>query len=97
MISRATFQVGILCRLSRRRFRYLFFVALTVEQIAQEVSALPREERAKLADRLVEILDPTDHEPQRAILAAEALRRRLSRRSTKLAPPPFGIGYLTRA
>jgi hypothetical protein len=51
-------------------------MGLTVEQIAEEVSALPAEEKGRLADRLVTILDSTDdariHDPW----ATEALRRR---------------------
>lgn len=60
-------------------------MALSVDQIAREVSALPREARAELADRLAEILDPVDWEPMREVWAAEALRRRDEVREGKVS------------
>lgn len=48
----------------------------TVEQIAEEVLSLPSEDRALLADRLVESLDPLDDSSLRQIWTTEALRRR---------------------
>jgi putative addiction module component (TIGR02574 family) len=50
-------------------------MSLTVEQIAEEALALPSEARARLADRLVESLDPTEDEAMRELWAAEAIRR----------------------
>jgi hypothetical protein len=54
--------------------RYSHFV--TIDQIAMEALALPSEERALLADRLVESLDASDANGFDKLWAAEAKRRR---------------------
>jgi putative addiction module component (TIGR02574 family) len=61
-------------------------MALSVDQIAREVSALPREARAELADRLVEILDPVDWLPLQEAWGAEAIRRRDDVRDGRVLP-----------
>lgn len=48
---------------------------MTVEQIVDEVLALPIEARALLADRLVESLDPVEDGPFRQLWMREARRR----------------------
>ena len=48
---------------------------MTVEQITSEVLALPDEARARLADRLVESLDPADESYLHKVWADEARRR----------------------
>ena len=51
-------------------------MANSVEDLAQEVLALPPEARVALVDRLVQSLDPLENEELRRLWAAEALRRR---------------------
>ena len=72
---------------------------LTVEQIAEEVQALPREAKALLADRLVELLDPTDDGPIQAAWSVEATRRRDEVRSgeVKTIPGEEGLARVRRA
>lgn len=48
----------------------------TSEQIAEQALALPVDERAKLADRLVESLDPANDGVFHRLWAAEAIKRR---------------------
>jgi len=48
---------------------------MTFDQIAEEALTLPDEDRAMLADRLVESLDPTDDANLQAVWGAEAMRR----------------------
>ncbi len=55
---------------------YSAVMAMPVEKLTEEVLALSRDERAVLADRLVESLDPLTDEEVRGAWAAEALRRR---------------------
>jgi len=50
-------------------------MSLTIEQLTDEVLALPDEARALLADRIVESLDPADNERIRGLWVAEATRR----------------------
>jgi putative addiction module component (TIGR02574 family) len=47
----------------------------SVDRIVELALALTREERANLADRLVESLDPLDDEQVRSLWALEAKRR----------------------
>jgi putative addiction module component (TIGR02574 family) len=49
--------------------------SMKIEQIAEEALALPSEERALLADRLVQSLDPAQDSHFRDLWAAEARRR----------------------
>jgi putative addiction module component (TIGR02574 family) len=49
--------------------------SMKIEQIAEEALALPSEERALLADRLVKSLDPAKDGYIRHLWAAEARRR----------------------
>ena len=49
---------------------------MTIDQIAKEALALPSEDRAQLADRLVESLDAADSNRIDKLWAAEATRRR---------------------
>ncbi|HEY3853112.1 MAG TPA: addiction module protein [Verrucomicrobiae bacterium] len=49
---------------------------MKIEQIVEEALALPINERALLADRLVESLDPAEGGHVHDLWAAEALRRR---------------------
>ena len=49
---------------------------MTIEQIAEEALALPSEQRALLADRLVESLDASETSRFNELWATEAKRRR---------------------
>ena len=49
---------------------------MTIEQIAEEALALPSEQRALLADRLVESLDASEVSRLDDLWATEAKRRR---------------------
>jgi putative addiction module component (TIGR02574 family) len=49
---------------------------MTMEQLAEEALALPTEERALLADRLVESLDASEVSRLDQLWAVEAKRRR---------------------
>lgn len=51
-------------------------MAMTIEQLAEEALALPSEQRALLADRLVESLDAAEANRIDGIWATEAKRRR---------------------
>ena len=72
---------------------------MTVEQIAGEALALPREARALLADRLVESLDPAEDGYIRQVWADEALRRRDDVRSgrVKTIPSKVALARVKRA
>ena len=72
---------------------------MTVEQIAGEALALPREARALLADRLVESLDPAEDGYIRQVWAAESLRRRDDVRSgrVKTIPSEEALARVKRA
>lgn len=48
---------------------------ITLDQLVEEALTLPNEDRAKLAERLVESLDPTDDAVLQAVWGAEAMRR----------------------
>jgi hypothetical protein len=50
-------------------------MSITVEQITEEVLALPSEARALLADRLVESLDPAEDGYIRQLWMREARKR----------------------
>jgi Putative addiction module component len=52
-----------------------FSMSITVEQITEEVLALPSEARALLADRLVESLDPAEDGYIRQLWMREARKR----------------------
>ena len=60
----------------------------TVEQLVEEVLALPSEARALLADRLVESLDPAVDGYIRQLWVAEAKRRRDEVRSGRVRTIP---------
>ena len=49
---------------------------MTVEELTEEMLALPSEARALLADRLVESLDPAENEAVRELWVADVKRRR---------------------
>lgn len=51
-------------------------MSIPVEQLTEEMLALPADARALLADRLVESLDPLTDDEVRSMWAAEAIRRR---------------------
>ena len=61
---------------------------LSAEQIAEAALALPSEARARLADRLVESLDPANEGPLRQLWTTEALRRRDEVRSGEIRTIP---------
>jgi putative addiction module component (TIGR02574 family) len=61
---------------------------MTIEQIAQEALALPSAARARLADQLVESLDPAADEAVHALWATEAMRRRDEVRSGRVQTIP---------
>ncbi|QSA96899.1 addiction module protein [Methylococcus sp. EFPC2] len=61
-------------------------MALTVEQIEEEVLSLPSEARALLADRLVESLDPAEDGIAKSLWIAEARKRRDEVRSGLVTP-----------
>jgi putative addiction module component (TIGR02574 family) len=61
---------------------------MTVEQLTEEMLALPSDARALLADRLVESLDPVEDAQTRQLWAAEALRRRDDVRSGRVKTIP---------
>jgi hypothetical protein len=63
-------------------------MSLTIEQIAEEVLALPIEARALLADRLVESLDPLEDDYIRQLWAVEARARRDDVRSGAVTTIP---------
>ena len=60
------------------RFRQLYPIGMPipVEQLTEEMLALPTDARALLADRLVESLDPLTDDEVRSMWSAEAVRRR---------------------
>jgi putative addiction module component (TIGR02574 family) len=59
-------------------------MAVPVEKLTEEILALPADERALLADRLVESLDPLTDDAVRGSWASEAARRRDEVRSGKV-------------
>lgn len=61
---------------------------LTAEQIAEAALSLSNEERARLADRLVESLDPEAGSPLHLVWAKEAERRLQEVRSGKAKTIP---------
>lgn len=61
---------------------------MTVEQIAEEALSLPSEDRALLADRLVESLDPAEDDRVWKLWADEAVRRRDEVRSGRVKTIP---------
>ena len=63
-------------------------MSMTVEQIATEALALPSEERALLADHLVESLDASEVSRIDRVWATEAKRRRDEVRSGKVKMIP---------
>jgi len=63
-------------------------MSLSIEQIVEEALALPGEARARLADRLVESLDPVENECFRKLWLEEALRRRDEVRSGRVKTIP---------
>jgi len=67
---------------------YALSMSIPVEQLTEEMLALPAEARALLADRLVESLDPLTDDEIRASWAAEAIRRRDEVRSGKVEAIP---------
>ena len=69
---------------------------MTIEQIAAEALTLPSEERALLADRLVESLDAAEVNRLDRLWATEAKRRRDEVRHGTVQPIP-GDEALARA
>ena len=67
---------------------YLFGMAMTIEQIAEEALALPSESRALLADKLVASLDTAAFSRTDQAWLAEARRRRDDVRSGKVQTIP---------
>lgn len=63
-------------------------MSLTAEQIVEAALLLSNEDRALLADRLVESLDPEAGSPIHTLWAAEARRRRDEVRSGKVKTIP---------
>ncbi|MGZ4987407.1 MAG: addiction module protein [Limisphaerales bacterium] len=61
---------------------------MSLEQLAEAALSLTTEERAQLADRLVESLDPADDNSFRQLWTAEAVRRRDEVRSGKVKTIP---------
>jgi putative addiction module component (TIGR02574 family) len=61
---------------------------LTDEQVVERALALPSEERALLADRLVESLDPAENSQLRQMWVTEARRRREEVRENRLKTIP---------
>jgi putative addiction module component (TIGR02574 family) len=59
-------------------------MSLSVEKLTEEILALPADARARLADRLVESLDPLADDDVRTAWGAEAIRRRDELRSGKV-------------
>ena len=65
-------------------------MSLSVEQIDEEALSLQGEARMRLADRLVESLDPADDEKIHKLWAKEALRRRDDVRGGRVKTIPGG-------
>lgn len=74
-------------------------MSMTVEEIAEVALALPSEARARLADQLVESLDPAEDGVNRQLWVAEALRRRDDVRSgrVKTISSEEGLARVRRA
>ena len=78
-----------ICLVVFSRFAAYFpIMSLSAEQIAEEALSLPSEARVRLADRLVESLDPAEDEKTHKLWAAEALRRRDEVRSGRVKTIP---------
>jgi putative addiction module component (TIGR02574 family) len=73
---------------ARKGRRTLLCMAVPVEELTEEILALPADARAVLADRLVESLDPLKDDAVRGAWASEAVRRRDEIRSGKVAAIP---------
>jgi putative addiction module component (TIGR02574 family) len=67
---------------------YSSAMSLTVEQIAEAALSLPNDARARLADQLVESLDPAQDSHIHQLWATEALRRRDEVRSGRVKTIP---------
>ena len=74
-------------------------MAMTIEQLAEEALALPSEQRALLADRLVESLDAAEANRIDAVWATEAKRRRDEVRdgSVQTIPGDQGLAQVRRS
>lgn len=74
-------------------------MSMSVEQITDEVLALPSEARALLADRLVESLDPAEDGDLHQLWAVEARRRLDDVRSgrVKTIPGEAALAQVRRA
>ena len=72
---------------------------MTVDQITKAALSLPNDARARLADQLVESLDPAEEGPLQRVWTAEALRRLEEVRSGKVKTIPGreGIEQVRRA
>jgi len=76
----------------------LWRMAMTIEQLAEEALALPSEQRALLADRLVESLDAAEANRIEGVWATEAKRRRDEVRdgSVQTIPGDEGLARVRR-
>jgi hypothetical protein len=74
-------------------------IDMTVEEIAFEALSLSNEARARLADRLVESLDPAEDSYLREVWMTEALRRRdeVRNRTVKTIPADEALARVRRA
>jgi len=70
---------------------YPFCMSIPVEQLTEEMLALPADARAILADRLVESLDPLTDDEVRSMWTAEAIRRRDEVRSGAVDTIPSDV------
>lgn len=73
-------------------------MAISIEQLTQAVLALPSDDRALLADRLVESLDPIKDQEILGLWVSEATRRRDEIRSglVKTIPGPEALERVRR-
>jgi putative addiction module component (TIGR02574 family) len=62
------------------------FVPLTIDQLEREAMQLPPASRARLAEKLVESLDPAEIDEIQRVWSAEAIRRRDEVRSGRVQP-----------
>ena len=62
---------------------------ISLEKLTEQALALPADDRALLADRLAESLDPLLEDEYRCLWAAEARRRLDEIQSKKVKPIPF--------
>ena len=74
-------------------------MVITIEQLTETALSLPIEERAMLADRLVESIDPLEDEEIQSVWAVEAMRRRDEVRKgfVKTIPGAEGLERVQRA